>query len=60
MKGWRNQSRAAADRHHVSDDPEGLISDRLAMVVAAILIAIGLCVGGHLDLQACVAMGGCK
>ena len=36
------------------------MSDTLAMIIAAILIATGLCVGGHLDHQACVAMGGCK
>ncbi len=32
----------------------------LELTAAFILILLGLCVGGHLDLQACVAMGGCK
>lgn len=36
------------------------MSDTLAMIVAAILIATGLCVGGHLDRQACIAMEQCQ
>lgn len=36
------------------------MSERSAIILGAILGAIGLCIGGHLDLQACIALGDCK
>ena len=36
------------------------MTERQAIVIGAIILAIGLCIGGHLDLQACVAIGDCK
>lgn len=36
------------------------MSERSAIILGAIVVAIGLCIGGHLDLQACIALGDCK
>ena len=36
------------------------MSERSALILGAIVVAIGLCIGGHLDLQACIALGDCK
>ena len=36
------------------------MSERSAIILGAIVVAIGLCIGGHLDLQAGIALGDCK
>lgn len=36
------------------------MNERSAIILGAIVVAIGLCIGGHLDLQACIALGDCK
>ena len=36
------------------------MTERQAIIIGAIVLAIGLCIGGHLDLQACITLEQCQ